>query len=612
LLGAVAAALALACGLVGRARADVPITIAAFPTPTASAGPESITVGPDGNLWFTEVTANKIGRITPAGVITEFAVPTANAAPNAITAGPDGQLWFTEHGTNDVASISTNGAFGGPYSLSPGSGPAGIASQGGDLWVTEDRTDQIAKVTTAGVVSQNNILQEPEGIAAGSDGRLWFTEPGVNQIGDMTTAGTNSALPVPGGSGLLSHIVSGPDGALWFGEQQASPIVERLTTTAVFSAFPLPASSPVGVEVIGDGPDGQLWMAGGGSLTSLTTAGAFNTFGGVLPSGDTVTGVAGGPIGADDLWLSDGTASVIDRVTLGTAPALAAQLLTPSSVSSSSASVLGTLSVPAGNLPQSASYDFEYGVTTAYGATTTPSTTTATASGTEVGATLSGLLPDTTYHYRVVASGCSPASCQAISGDQSFTTGLSLTPVLGNTVVVAAIRGKVLVRRAGKHRFMKVSGSGELIPVGSTIDARHGHVLIESAVAGVPQQVASGIFYGGIFTATQPVGETVTVLRLDSSFARCPRRAHRATAARATSTHASHKVVNQVFGDAHGRYTTRGHYAAAADEGTGWRIADRCDGTYVAVSAGQVEVTDLVRHRTVALTAGQHYLASAR
>jgi hypothetical protein len=33
--------------------------------PTASSYPEGITSGPDGNLWFTEWAANKIGAIHP-------------------------------------------------------------------------------------------------------------------------------------------------------------------------------------------------------------------------------------------------------------------------------------------------------------------------------------------------------------------------------------------------------------------------------------------------------------------------------------------------------------------------------------------------------------------
>ena len=39
---------------------------------SAKAEPFSITAGPDGNLWFTEWGANRIGRITPSGVVTEF------------------------------------------------------------------------------------------------------------------------------------------------------------------------------------------------------------------------------------------------------------------------------------------------------------------------------------------------------------------------------------------------------------------------------------------------------------------------------------------------------------------------------------------------------------
>jgi streptogramin lyase len=39
-------------------------TITEFTIPTELSGPASITVGPDGALWFTENEANKIGRIT--------------------------------------------------------------------------------------------------------------------------------------------------------------------------------------------------------------------------------------------------------------------------------------------------------------------------------------------------------------------------------------------------------------------------------------------------------------------------------------------------------------------------------------------------------------------
>src|ERR1700733_15445151 len=48
----------------------------------------AIVAGPDGNLWFTEFTANKIGMLNPAThAITEFAVPTADSGPLGIAVG---------------------------------------------------------------------------------------------------------------------------------------------------------------------------------------------------------------------------------------------------------------------------------------------------------------------------------------------------------------------------------------------------------------------------------------------------------------------------------------------------------------------------------------------
>src|SRR5450759_50929 len=47
-----------------------------FAIPTSYSEPYDITSGPGHYLWFTELNGNKIGRITPRGVITEFAVPT--------------------------------------------------------------------------------------------------------------------------------------------------------------------------------------------------------------------------------------------------------------------------------------------------------------------------------------------------------------------------------------------------------------------------------------------------------------------------------------------------------------------------------------------------------
>ena len=73
---------------------------------TPNKGLRTIVVGPDGNLWFTELEAQRVARITTAGVVTEFSAGiTGTANPNGITAGPDGNMWFTEGLGNRVARI---------------------------------------------------------------------------------------------------------------------------------------------------------------------------------------------------------------------------------------------------------------------------------------------------------------------------------------------------------------------------------------------------------------------------------------------------------------------------------------------------------------------------
>jgi phosphodiesterase/alkaline phosphatase D-like protein len=86
------------------------------------------------------------------------------------------------------------------------------------------------------------------------------------------------------------------------------------------------------------------------------------------------------------------------------------------SVSATSATLTGTVN-PQG---QATTYHFEYGTTTAYGATTASSSAGNGNSGVSAAAAIGSLTPNTTYHYRVVAtngSGTTPGV------DASFTTG---------------------------------------------------------------------------------------------------------------------------------------------------------------------------------------------
>jgi streptogramin lyase len=286
--------------------------------------PDGITTGPDGNLWFTETGADRIGRMTPAGVLTEFPLPAVTVpdevfgsppGPTAITTGPDGALWFTGI-PGEVDRITTAGVvteFAVPLVLPPAGSPAGTAGTpatltaitagpDGALWFT-GVPGEVGLITTAGVVTEFAVpdIPPPAGspsgtagtpatlsaITEGPDGALWFTGvPG--EVGRITTAGVVTEfavpeVPPPAGSpagtastqATLSAITTGPDGALWFlgvpGE------VGRITTAGVVSEFavpaaPLPAGSPFETQgfapvlnALAMGPDGNLWFASSAS-----------------------------------------------------------------------------------------------------------------------------------------------------------------------------------------------------------------------------------------------------------------------------------------------------------------------------------------------------------
>jgi hypothetical protein len=98
-----------------------------------------------------------------------------------------------------------------------------------------------------------------------------------------------------------------------------------------------------------------------------------------------------------------------------------------SSVGSTTATLAATVNPNGLNT----SYAFQYGLTIAYGNTTSSQSAGSGTSGTSVTANLTGLIPSQTYHYRVTAS----SSCGTVNGtDMTFTTS-----ALTNAVATASV-----------------------------------------------------------------------------------------------------------------------------------------------------------------------------
>jgi hypothetical protein len=175
------------------------------------------------------------------------------------------------------------------------------------------------------------------------------------------------------------------------------------------------------------------------------------------------------------------------------------------------------------------------------------------------------------------------------------------TPVPQKSVVAAPVKGKVRVRLPGTNTFVDL-GSTQGIPVGATVDTRHGTVRL-TAVQKPGGKAEIAIFYAGLFKLTQT--QATTDLTLNEPLAACPKHGKASAAAK-------HPKTRKLWGSGHGSFRTRGTYSAATVRGTKWLVQDSCAGTLTRVAQGVVSVRDDVRRKTITLRAGKRYLARPR
>jgi hypothetical protein len=179
-------------------------------------------------------------------------------------------------------------------------------------------------------------------------------------------------------------------------------------------------------------------------------------------------------------------------------------------------------------------------------------------------------------------------------------------PKQGRSVVVGVERGTVRIKRPGTKRFTTITEPGR-IPLGSLIDARHGRVVLVTAID--QDRVQAGLFWGSNFVSRQRrTGSGMTTLALRGTACRVPK-AH--TAMAFTSRKHKRKRPGLWARDSGGRFRTHGNDSVATARGTAWFTQNRCSGTYTRVIEGAVSVRDLKRHKRVLVKAGHSYLARA-
>jgi DNA-binding beta-propeller fold protein YncE len=201
---------------------------------------------------------------------------------------------------------------------------------------------------------------------------------------------------------------------------------------------------------------------------------------------------------------------------------------------------------------------------------------------------------------QIVVGAASAAPPQVVFTPPAAAPAQDPLPDLGETLVAEPIAGTVRVRLAGRRRFVPLPSIREL-PLGSTLDTRRGRVEVATERRRARGRVQRGVFYGGLFAVRQRAATRfVTDLVLRGRLTSCPQ-----------GTASAARRARRLWGDAKGRFRTRGRHSSGAVRGTRWLTVDRCDGTLTVVREGTVAVRDFTLDRTVLVDAGERYLAQA-
>ena len=225
---------------------------------------DNMVLGPDGDIWFSDMGTTSIGKIAPNGTITEYPLGM-DAIPTNITVGPDGNLWFSDN-SGAIGRITTGGSVHEFTSgLQTGAVPDAIApGPDGNVWFTDQYGNQraIGRVTPSGQITEftaglNDDL--PLDITAGADGNLWVPQASMDPmtpsaVAEITPSGqiteiTNGVNPTGLEDG--DSILAGPNGALWFTDSRSPDAIGRIVISPIAITGPATAVSSTGATITG-------------------------------------------------------------------------------------------------------------------------------------------------------------------------------------------------------------------------------------------------------------------------------------------------------------------------------------------------------------------------
>ena len=198
-----------------------------LPKPGKNVEPLGLAVAPDGSAWYTDIAAQAVSRMTPAGEVSSFRLDTPMVRLGRLAVAPDGAAWFAEASSHSITRLKdgelTRHAFQiparRPLRRGGGRGRHGVgdAAGGQSAAAHRARTGRSRPSTC-----RDRRRCRPTSRSA-PDGAVWFIQFRGNSIGRLKD-GKFAEFAVAKENAGLTGLAVADDGAVWFGMLRAGSL----------------------------------------------------------------------------------------------------------------------------------------------------------------------------------------------------------------------------------------------------------------------------------------------------------------------------------------------------------------------------------------------------
>lgn len=249
-----------------------------YDIPRDYAVPHCLAPDHQGNIWYVEIGANRVGKFDPENrVFADYLIPTPESQPHGITVDKDGIVWFTEAGKDKIGRLDPKTGKITEYPVPAGGEREGarggvgrihtpMMGKDGYLYVTNEWLSTIVKLDPKSGQTREfptpTTKARPYGIQVDFDGNIWFVEVGSEHVGKLDPkTGTITEYKTPTPKSGPRRMTIDPNGLLWFAEWNTHKIGYINPKTLEMKEFTPPSHPQTGAYALASDGAGVIYVA---------------------------------------------------------------------------------------------------------------------------------------------------------------------------------------------------------------------------------------------------------------------------------------------------------------------------------------------------------------